>query len=865
MKSRRVVKEIIKKENLPQAEKKPVESRKKKYGFNSSVNNASATSGAYTVKETTLEKRVKRTYNTEGNSNSKTEKTEKSEKMISSSSNLKQGTNFGFKAQNKIPVSKKEETSTSSKVVFSSKYNRSKYADRFKNRGKIYNKGEVDKIIKIQRWWRRMLAILNGYKIRETLRKQNNQNYVVKSKKIYTEQYITNQSRNSNPKEPPTYSFKNPKDYTVFSSMNNINSGSRSYTNINNVTTTVQRNLNPNINLKTSSSQNYIQTIDKRIITQSSPRMVQSVSTSPSNKSKYIIETKKIEVFRKPKNFSESRFVKESNYNAVNTMSNYEIKQVMRDIWNDETFCSTVESLCCLGDDTRPNVTNNTNNSIIFEEYEEEIRKLKTLLMEKDDEINNLMANLKETRNQLNINITKNLKYKNGYMQKKFDPDSHELQIISTKIGWNDVNVPSPVNEMFIESIENKFPQRMQYIEGMQIMGKRTEESIQESVTDPEAVLEIQEMNALSIISNKIKPKNMCQHLQSLMILSKRNEEQSEEYSVNIKEKEEKRDIEIIPLEKEPLVFQKIEQINITSIRPKSRKPRNQIQELDGLEIINYKRPKIDLKRKVKPKFIAQNVDKICIKSLFKEEKKKIIIQELDGIEILKTGKVQPIPQCVDELEIPREYDMLLVKPTWNSLQIQGSGLNLLAMPRDMGLENQEVDEFEILGVEKPELFIESLEKISYEKAKVLQKIQVLIHIPENSIQKKDTFKIYGKKQEPQIKIVDKIIEKEIEKVTLPNKIAKNDRFRIYGMQKEPEIKVENKISKNDRFRIYGIKKAPEIKIVEKTVDNTNVKIIIPIKISKNERFRIYGIKKEPEIRYIENTSTTVKKLFLIK
>ena len=746
MKSRRVVKEIIKKENLPQDEKKPVESRKKKYGFNSSGN----TSAAYTVKETTLEKRVKRTYNTEGNSN-------KTEKIISTSSNLKQGTNSGYKTtQNKIPVSKKEDTSSSSKIVFSSKYNRSKYADRFKNRSKIYNKGEVDKIIKIQRWWRRMLAILNGYKIRETLRKQNNQNYVVKSKKIYTEKYITNHNHNSNANEPPTYNFKNPKDYTGFSSLNNINTGSRSYTNINNVTTTIKRNLNPNINLKTSSSQNYIQTIDKRIITQSSPRMVQSVSTSPSNKSKYIIETKKIEVFRKPKNISETRFVKEGNYNAINAMSNYEIKQVMRDIWNDETFCSTVESLCCLGDDGRPNVTNNTNNTIIFEEYEEEIRKLKTLLMEKDDELNNLMANLKETRNQLNINITKNLKYKNGYMQKKFDPDSHELQIISTKIGWNDVNVPSPVNEMFIESIENKFPQRMQYIEGMQIMGKRTEESIQESVTDPEAVLEIQEMNALSIISNKIKPKNMCQHLQSLMILSKRNEEQSEEYSVNIKEKEEKRDIEIIPLEKEPLVFQKIEQINITSIRPKPRKPRNQIQELDGLEIINYKRPKIDLKRKVKPKFIAQNVDKICIKSLFKEEKKKIIIQELDGIEILKSGKDQPIPQSVDELEIPREYDMLLVKPTWNSLQIQGSGLNLLAMPRDMGLENQEVDEFEILGAEKPDLFIESLEKISYEKPKVLQKIQVLIPIPENSIEKKILLKYMEKSKNLKLKLLKK-------------------------------------------------------------------------------------------------------------
>ena len=271
---------------------------------------------------------------------------------------------------------------------------------------------------------------------------------------------------------------------------------------------------------------------------------------------------------------------------------------------------------------------------MIFEEYEEEIRKLKTLLMQKDDEINNLMANLKETRKELNVNITKNMRIKGGYGQKKLDQDAHELQIISTKLGWNDINIPSPVNEIYIESIENKIPPRMQYIEGMQIMGNekiknmekwtqkiRTEESIQESVSDPEAVLEIQEMNALSIISNKLKPKNIYQHLQSLMILSKRNEEQSEEYS--LKEKEEKTGIETIPVEKEPLIFQKIEQINIRS-KPKPRKAKNQIQELDGLEIINYKRPKIDLKRKVKIKLITQNVDKINIKSLEpKQEKKK--------------------------------------------------------------------------------------------------------------------------------------------------------------------------------------------------------------------------------------------------
>ena len=125
------------------------------------------------------------------------------------------------------------------------------------------------------------------------------------------------------------------------------------------------------------------------------------------------------------------------------------------------------------------------------------------------------------------------------------------------------------------------------------------------------------------------------------------------------------------------------------------------------------------------------------------------------------------MPQYVDELEIEREYDMLLVKPAWNSLQIQGSGLNLLALPKDMGLENQEVDEFEILGMEKPDLFIESLEKFSFEKPKNLQKIQVLIPLPENKAVKSDRFRIFGIKA-PEIKIVEKV-----EKKVVPNTVSK--------------------------------------------------------------------------------------------
>ena len=167
----------------------------------------------------------------------------------------------------------------------------------------------------------------------------------------------------------------------------------------------------------------------------------------------------------------------------------------------------------------------------------------------------------------------------------------------------------------------------------------------------------------------------------------------------------------------------------------------------------------------------------------------------------------------------------------------------------------------------------QSLEKISYEKPKVLKKIQVLIPIPENSVEKCDNFKIYGIKKTPEVKIVEKIIEKNLEREVVPNRIRKNDRFRIYGIKKEPEVKIvekiiekniereviPNKISKNDRFRIYGIKKAPEVKIVEKIIEKNVERVIEPNKINKNDRFRIYGIKKEPEVKIVERVIDNAK------
>lgn len=102
-----------------------------------------------------------------------------------------------------------------------------------------------------------------------------------------------------------------------------------------------------------------------------------------------------------------------------------------------------------------------------------------------------------------------------------------------------------------------------------------------------------------------------------------------------------------------PLIFQKIQEINVTS---EETKPQNKFQESNGLEIITY------------------------------QKSRKVNLQE----------------QHLNGLEIQRGYKILFVKPIWNSFKIQKTGLNLLNMSRDIELENQEIDEFEIHGT-KPE------------------------------------------------------------------------------------------------------------------------------------------------------------------
>ena len=513
---------------------------------------------------------------------------------------------------------------------------------------------------------------------------------------------------------------------------------------------------------------------------------------SPNGNTSNTIETRKVEFYNKPR----SSIVSDSSRETNITISIDQIKKLMTNMWLENIYCSNVESLSCLVDNNKRERNSYylaemyekeiEKKSKIIKDYESEIINLKNILNIKEQEMKQLVQNLKKSEStnkiknkqiyELNIKREneKEQLYKDLYQAQmisekqhekkniKLGKDAYSLQIISMKKGWNNINIPSPVNEIYIETVKHESPLNSQKYEEMRKIQKikEEEEILIKKKLENKFKFVIQEMGLLSIITKKPKKINIFQHLQSISILSK---------------------AKILPLK-----FQKIEDINITS---QIIKIENEIQELDGLEIINIK------------------------------NKKELILQE----------------QCLNGLEIPRDYDMLLVKPVWNSLQIQGTGLNLISMKKEVELENQEIDEFEILGVEKPE--------------KILEKI--------------NSFKIIGKiRMKPVLKINNERIKllgmprKEDINWNNTNKLIKTNKLllkRSYEKM-EQDIKIDwNEILKPIKTTILFVKgvspKEKDLEMVNK--DKLNFIYSSPVKNSDEfgiENFNINIINTEKKI-----------------
>ena len=549
----------------------------------------------------------------------------------------------------------------------------------------------------------------------------------------------------------------------------------------------------------------------KTISSSKTEKSQRTQSLSPIAKNKYEIETRKVAIYGgKQRNSSASNSSGETNV----SITKLQLKKLMTNMWLEDIYCSNVESLCCLVENKNSNNNNIDylaelqekeieieNNSNIIKEYENEILKLKSVINMKEQDMKKLMQNLKRSEKELkiknkqiyelNIKTEKNKEEfdkdthelqiiskkheKSNYMN--LDKDAHSLQILSMKKGWNETNIPSPINEIYIETVKLESEEFSKKYEEKRRIMKKKEEIIQKKLKK-RIKLEIQQMGLLSIISNKPKANNSCQHLGSIMILSKEK--------------------------KLPLISQKIEEIAIVS---HSIKVENEIQELDGLEIINIRK------------------------------NKELILQE----------------QCLNGLEIHRDYDMLLVKPVWDSLKIQGAGLNLIAEKKEVMLENQEVDEFEILPKKKPENIMEKINnfKITGKIKKVEYKINreriKLIGLPKEEINWNEinvpikSSKFYLRRNYDKI---EPKVEVNWDDIIRPIKTTK---LSVKG--KQPKVNIF-KVAKRDKFNfLYSspVKDEYDIENFNINLINSDTKIKTPLKMSKGG-FKLKGKEKKKNL-----------------
>ena len=669
----------------------------------------------------------------------------------------------------------KTENNINSKIPYSNKEEIIRYKN--KTEENIYHhtrmikltRKDVEKIKKLQKWWKNLMRLNPYRKSQKIFFRRKNDNMQEKhssnssSNDLGKNKY--DNSTNNNYRNKFRYSSNsnsnssfntNVNSYSNNTYNNNLkkNHYSKSYTNVNNTYNTY--------NSTNSNKKNYyIQNITRKTDAASNNQYPGSLSTSPSVKSRYFVETRKIEIFKKP-NYSDNKPYSKSSRNSFisfSELSKFEVKNMIRNIWNEESFCSTVESLSCLSSGNR-SINNNDslqNNTILLEEYEEEIHKLRKLLVDKNK-------------------------------------------------NWNEINIPSPINEIHIESFKNDSQKEQFDIDYMLVGCKEKKNNLRGTISNAsEDILEIQEINALSIISTKNKNKNIiCQHLQSMTIFSDKNYKQNNEIKLS---------------------FQKIEEINITSIIPK-QKNQNKIQELDGIQILNTNNDS-----KIKNDLIIQKLDRIFIRCFSHNNFK--IIQELDGLQILKQEKqVKIFPQCVDELLIQRAYDMSPGNNlTSNELKIQGSGLNILSFEKNKELEEQQMDKFYIAGLPLSELGDQTQEKI-----------KVLIPLAENSIIEKERFTLKGIENIDKQNILEKVDNIELkgeenikEKINILNK---NDWSKLIK-----PIKATKLVIKSDKKSPKKIIQKEKIETVERIYYNNNKNwngIIKPIKTTK---LNIKGIK----------------------
>ena len=249
-------------------------------------------------------------------------------------------------------------------------------------------------------------------------------------------------------------------------------------------------------------------------------------------------------------------------------------------------------------------------------------------------------------------------------------------------------------------------------------------------------------------------------------------------------------------------------------------------EEVDSMEILKAS----------KPANVSEQVDEI---EIIGEEKGALSAEIVDELSIKSDNRAPLLVEPVDELSVPSEYDIKLAKSTWDSLDVQGSGFELLGYPTVSRLENQDVFLYENQRDKKPRAWNCTLET-DYND-------ELLIDAPERpelEIEFLDDFTIITSK--------DDISIRAAEKVNKTSKISKIEKLLFRGIKPKyqivsKDVNAEKIISTRDET-INVVRSKPkgreqvESESVSESVSHISKKVVVDIKHKEKKKYLILKV-----------------------
>ena len=540
----------------------------------------------------------------------------------------------------------------------------------------------------------------------------------------------------------------------------------------------------------------------------------------PGENDKFIVQTTRVEVFKRPymnipllKPEIITKEIKQ-NFNKKNYAGNeYEIvldketlKEHMRNIWNEENMSTSAESLSIVQNESAySKISTNEMKRISINSYEEQIKQLRIALSKKERELIEYSNKLRELSKKRIISYQENENYLKKDeievfgIQKRLNEDL-KIQLVDKIFIRNNQKITNYRNRLFnrTENVENVI-ENMYNIEIIPIEKEPLKKQLIDSLC-----IQGEEIFNITLDGNDDESKNIFRNKKQMI-----NKFGQEKLLLEAND-----NIEILPIEKEPLKKQLVDNLFIERLF--SLKPENKIQKIDKLTILKTPKP--------------QNM-----------------IEEGDNLELLPIKKQPLKKQLIDALFIE---GLILLKPENEIQNIEKISIFKSVKPKNM-IEVK--DSLEIIPIEKQKeplrkqlvdnLFIEKLFSTKPEnKIQNLDKLSIFrIPKPDNIIEGGDNLEILPKEKEPlQRQIIDALIIEGLTQMKPKNIIQETEKLSIFKMPRD-----KNMIELRDNIEISPIEREP---LQKQLVDDLYIEKLVNIKPQNEiQNTEILSIFKTPK------------------